>query len=253
MTIHMRQRTPWPYPTNPLLWRSSLPHWEPPPRRDPAGDGERRLDEILELVSPDGRRAYDMRRLVALVADTESTLELQPDYGAAMLTLLARLGGEPVAILANQPLVRAGAIDREAADNGARFLEVADAFHLPVIFLADNPGVMAGSTAERRGALRAGARLFFAQAELTPEKTLAPGRGHHPVSAQRLGAVFLLDGDRVQIGAAPERDDIFVAAGHFRMGVMAAPATGFSLAQLIVDGETDIDLSAMDPARFVSE
>ena len=144
--------------------------WRPPPRREPAGDGERRLDGILELVSPDGRRAYDMRRLIALVADRESTLELQPDYGAAMLTVLARLGGEPVAILANQPLVRAGAIDREAADKGARFLEVAGAFHLPVIFLADNPGVMAGSTAERRGALRAGARLFFAQAHLQVPK-----------------------------------------------------------------------------------
>jgi acetyl-CoA carboxylase carboxyltransferase component len=144
--------------------------WEPPPRRDPAGDGERRLDEILDLVSPDGRKAYDMRRLVALIADTESTLELQPDYGAAMLTVLARLGGEPVAILANQPLVRAGAIDREAADKGARFLEVTGAFHLPVVFLADNPGVMAGSTAERRGALRAGARLFFAQAHLQVPK-----------------------------------------------------------------------------------
>jgi acetyl-CoA carboxylase carboxyltransferase component len=144
--------------------------WEMPPRLDPPGDGERRLEGILELVAPDGRRAYDMRRLVALVADRDSVLELQPDYGAAMLTVLARLGGEPVAILANQPLVRAGAIDREAADKGARFLEVAGAFHLPVVFLADNPGVMAGSTAERRGVLRAGARLFFAQARLRVPK-----------------------------------------------------------------------------------
>jgi len=144
--------------------------WEPPPRREPSGDGERRIDEILELVPPDGRKAYDMRHVIALVADRDSTLELQPDFGRAMLTVLARLGGESVALLANQPLVRAGAIDRKAADKGARFLELAGAFHLPVVFLADNPGVMAGSAAERDGALRAGARLFSAQAHLRVPK-----------------------------------------------------------------------------------
>jgi acetyl-CoA carboxylase carboxyltransferase component len=111
-----------------------------------------------------------MRRVVELVADRNSVLELQPDYGTSMLTLLARLGGESVAILANQPQQRAGAIDREAANKGTRFLDVANAFHLPVVFLADNPGVMAGSVAERSGALRAAARLFFAQTQLRVPK-----------------------------------------------------------------------------------
>jgi len=144
--------------------------WEYPPKPEVVLDGERRLDEILELISPRSRKPYDMRRVVELVADRNSVLELQPDYGTSMLTLLARLGGESVAILANQPQQRAGAIDHEAANKGTRFLDVANAFHLPVVFLADNPGVMAGSVAERSGALRAAARLFFAQTQLRVPK-----------------------------------------------------------------------------------
>jgi acetyl-CoA carboxylase carboxyltransferase component len=144
--------------------------WELPPRQVPPAEGERGLDEILELLPRNDREAYDMRRIVELLADSDSVLELQPDYGTSMLTLLARLAGQPVAVLANQPLVQAGAIDREAADKGAHFLEVAGAFHLPVVFLADNPGVMAGSAAERSGALRAAARLFSAQAKLRSPK-----------------------------------------------------------------------------------
>jgi len=144
--------------------------WETAPCQVPAPDVERRIDEILELVSPDDRKPYDMRRVVELVADRGSTLEIQPTYGASLLTLLGRLGGEPVAILANQPMVAAGAIDRDAADKGAHFLEVAGAFHLPVVFLADNPGVMPGTAAERSGALRSAARLFSAQARLRVPK-----------------------------------------------------------------------------------
>jgi acetyl-CoA carboxylase carboxyltransferase component len=75
-----------------------------------------------------------------------------------------------VAVIANQPTTLAGAIDRDAADKAARFLQIADSFHLPVIFLADNPGVLSGSKAERAGTLRAAARLYMAQARLSVPK-----------------------------------------------------------------------------------
>jgi acetyl-CoA carboxylase carboxyltransferase component len=144
--------------------------WEAPPRRSGPEAGPRRLDAILELVPPDPRRPYPMRRLVDLVCDAGSALELQPRYGASLVTALARLGGDAVAVVANDPSVRAGALDSAAAWKGARFLEVAGAFHLPVVFLADNPGVLAGTRAEREGALRAGARMFAAQHRLTSPK-----------------------------------------------------------------------------------
>ena len=111
-----------------------------------------------------------MRKVLALLTDAGSLLELQPGYGESMVTALARLGGQSVALLANDPSHKAGTLDRAAAEKGARFLQVADSFGLPVIFLADNPGVMAGTAAEREGALRAAARLFAAQRRLRVPK-----------------------------------------------------------------------------------
>jgi acetyl-CoA carboxylase carboxyltransferase component len=142
--------------------------WDAPPRGD--GEGRRRLDELLALVPFDSRRPYPMREVIALVADGGSVLEIQPCFGASIVTALARLGGASVAIVANDPSVRAGSIDRAAADKAAHFLGVAGAFHLPVVFLADNPGVMAGTKAEQDGALRAAARMFAAQHRLRSPK-----------------------------------------------------------------------------------
>jgi methylmalonyl-CoA decarboxylase subunit alpha len=138
--------------------------WERPPRADVAGDaGRRPLDQILDLVPADPRKGYDVRPVLDLAFDRESVLEIQPAFGAAIVTALAHLGGDVVAVVANQPAVKAGAIDADGADKAARFLDVADAFHLPVVFLADNPGVLAGSAAERAGILRHAARMFAAQ------------------------------------------------------------------------------------------
>ena len=128
--------------------------------------GERRLDAILDVIPADHRRGYDMRRVLGLLVDDGDFLELQAGFGGAILTVLARLGGEPVAIVASQPSVLAGSIDGAAADKATRFLEIADAFHLPVIFLADTPGVMVGRAAERDGILRRSMRMFAAQARL---------------------------------------------------------------------------------------
>ena len=144
--------------------------WQGPPRRDGPDGGERRLDEVLDLVPADDRRPYKMRRLVELVCDEGSVLEIQPEYGRGMLTSLAFLGGRAVAVVANDPSIRGGSIDSAAAHKGSRFLEIVGAFHLPVIFLADNPGVMAGTAAERDGALRAAARMFAAQHRLRVPK-----------------------------------------------------------------------------------
>lgn len=128
--------------------------------------GRRRLDEILEIVPTDGRRLYDMRHVISVLVDGGSFFQVQPDYGETMITALAHLGGQPVAIVANQPAVKGGAIDSDGADKGARFLQIADSYHLPVINLCDNPGVLAGSDAERAGILRHGGRMFAAQVGL---------------------------------------------------------------------------------------
>jgi acetyl-CoA carboxylase carboxyltransferase component len=111
-----------------------------------------------------------MRDVIDVVFDDSSLFEVQPDFGRAVVCMLARLGGHPVAVVANQPKVLAGSIDVDGADKAAHFITVADSFHLPLVFLADNPGVLPGSTSEKRGILRSGARMYAAQTVATTPK-----------------------------------------------------------------------------------
>ena len=140
---------------------------------DPGKDehtGPRRLDALLDLVPADDRRPYAMVPVVEELVDRGSLLVVQPRFGLAMVTALARIGGVAVAVVANDPSHGAGAIGVDEARKATHFLGVADAFHLPVVFLADNPGVMAGTAAERAGALRAAAGLFVAQRRVRSPK-----------------------------------------------------------------------------------
>ena len=153
-------------------WLALLPSnaWQWPQARTEGDCGERRLDGLLKLVPRDAQKPYDMRAVLRLLLDEGEMLEVQPLFGRSLLAVLGRLGGEPVAVVANQPTFLAGSIDRDAADKAARFLQIADAFHLPVIFLTDNPGILSGSKAEAAGTLRAAARMFMAQSRLRVPK-----------------------------------------------------------------------------------
>ncbi|WP_182358709.1 acyl-CoA carboxylase subunit beta [Tomitella gaofuii] len=135
---------------------------DPPPCAD-TGDGERAVDALLDLIPPDPRRPYDMTAVLRELVDDGSLLEVQPAHGPSLITALARLGGRPVAVLANQPAALAGAIDAAAAGKAARFVETTAGFGLPLVQLADNPGVLSGGASERAGILREAARMFVAQ------------------------------------------------------------------------------------------
>ncbi len=152
-------------------WLGHLPSnaWQRPPVQAGA-PGRRLLEGILDVVPPNDRQPYDMRLVLADLVDADSLLELSPDYGRSLITAVGRIQGEPVAIVANQPSVLAGAIDVAAAEKGARFVEHVTAFHLPLLQLADNPGVLAGSVSERAGILRSAARFFAAQHRTTVPK-----------------------------------------------------------------------------------
>jgi len=143
--------------------------WEPPPRRDGPDAGPRAVD-LLELIPPDPRQPYAVRPVLAEMVDGGEVFEVQPGFGPSIVTALAHVGGHSVAIVANDPSVMAGTIDSDGADKAAHFLDVAGAFGLPCIFLADNPGVLAGTAAEAQGILRHAARLFAVQHRLTVPK-----------------------------------------------------------------------------------
>ncbi|MGW3037806.1 carboxyl transferase domain-containing protein [Streptomyces sp. NPDC001178] len=129
--------------------------WEAPDQR------------LLRQVVPENRRrAYDVRAAVTGLADTDSVLELRPGFGVGVLTCLVRIEGRPLGLLASNPAHLGGAIDRDAADKAARFLQLCDAFGLPVVSLCDTPGFMVGPDAERTATVRHFARLFVTGANL---------------------------------------------------------------------------------------
>ncbi|MFK7732818.1 MAG: acyl-CoA carboxylase subunit beta [Pseudomonadales bacterium] len=145
--------------------------WHTVAKVDGPNTAERRLDSIFDLIPADDRVAYDMRKLIALLADdAEQCLEFQPGYGRSIITSFLRLGGHTVACVANQPTFMAGSITAEAAEKASHFISLCNAYHLPVVFLADNPGVMSGSAAEQAGTLRAAARMYAAQSALQSPK-----------------------------------------------------------------------------------
>jgi acetyl-CoA carboxylase carboxyltransferase component len=111
-----------------------------------------------------------MRAVVDVLVDDGQWFEVQPSFGRALVCGLAHLGGDPIAVVANQPTVLAGSVDVDAADKAAHFIMVADSFHLPLLFLADNPGVLPGTASEQEGILRSGARMFAAQTVATTPK-----------------------------------------------------------------------------------
>src|SRR3954447_740930 len=144
--------------------------WSYPPDYVHDDTEPRVVPELLDIIPRDGRRVYDMRDVIDVVVDQSSWFEVQPEFGRSVVCALAHLGGHPVAVVANQPKVLAGSIDVDGADKAAHFITVADSFHLPLIFLADNPGVLPGTESERRGILRSGARMFAAQTVATTPK-----------------------------------------------------------------------------------
>jgi acetyl-CoA carboxylase carboxyltransferase component len=163
----------WSYPpsTEPSIAQSTPPFApQPAPPSADGVDGPRPTPELLSIVPRNGRRTYDMRAVIEVIVDDGRWFEVQPGFGPAMVCALTRLGGHPVAIVANQPLVAAGAVDAAAAEKAAHFIRVADSFHIPLLFLSDNPGMLPGSASERAGVLRSGARMFAAQTEATTPK-----------------------------------------------------------------------------------
>ncbi|MGQ9427501.1 carboxyl transferase domain-containing protein [Gilvimarinus sp. F26214L] len=134
----------------------------------PTADWECADQHVLRTVVPENRlRVYDIRKVINLLADKDSVLELRRDFAAGMITAFARIEGRPVGIVANNPAHLGGAIDSEGADKAARFLQLCNAFDIPVVFLCDTPGIMVGPEAEKTALVRHAARLFIAGARMS--------------------------------------------------------------------------------------
>jgi propionyl-CoA carboxylase beta chain len=143
---------------------------EKPPVR-PTDDPADRLDMSLDTLVPDNtNKPYDMKELIIKIVDDCDFFELQPDYAKNILIGFARIEGQTIGIVANQPLVLAGCLDIKSALKAARFVRFCDAFNIPVITFVDVPGFMPGTAQEYGGIIKHGAKLLYAYAECTVPK-----------------------------------------------------------------------------------
>jgi methylmalonyl-CoA decarboxylase subunit alpha len=136
--------------------------WDGPPVHPCDDPRERAEPKLIAIVPRESRRAYKMRRIIEAVVDLGTFFELTGGYGRTQITGLARVGGHPVGVLANDPYVYGGSMDAAGAQKLRRFVELCDTFHLPIVSLMDEPGFMIGSEAERAGTIRYGMEAMFA-------------------------------------------------------------------------------------------
>jgi len=179
----------------------------------------RHSDDVLRELVPEQRtRVYDVRAVINTLADIDSVLELRPEFGVGIVTAFARIEGRPVGIVANNPAHLGGAIDTPGADKMARFVQLCDAFDIPLISLCDTPGFMVGPQAEESAQVRHFSRLFVTAASVTiPWITVVLRKGYG------LGA-------QAMAGGSFHAKDMIVAwpTGEFGgMGLEGAVRLGF--------------------------
>src|SRR5205809_1003303 len=147
------------WPRRSVRSRGSAPRaWRPAPRAAASGRADLREEGLLSIVPRERRKPYRVRRILDLVFDRGSVFELGARHGRSLVTALARLEGRPVGVLASDPNHYAGGLSAEASDKMARFVDLCDQFHLPVVNLVDQPGFVVGREAERAGTIRRGSR-----------------------------------------------------------------------------------------------
>src|SRR3954464_14418165 len=143
---------------------------EPPPLREPDDPVERMDEELLDVLPDSPRKPYDMYDVIARIVDDGEWFDLKPRWARTIITCLARMGGRPVGIVANQPKHLGGILENDSADKAARFVNLCDAYGIPLLFLMDVPGFMVGTKVEQAGIIRHGAKMLYAVSRATVPK-----------------------------------------------------------------------------------
>src|SRR5260221_5162517 len=137
----------------------------------PTGDPVDRMDEeLLDVLPESNRKPYDMYEVITRIVDDGKYLDIKRQFAKTLITVLARMGGRPVGIVANQPKQLGGILDNDSADKAARFINLCDAFGIPLVFLMYVPCFMVGTKVEAAGIIRHGAKMLHAVANATVPK-----------------------------------------------------------------------------------
>jgi acetyl-CoA carboxylase carboxyltransferase component len=141
-----------------------------PPLRETEDPDDRMSEKLMEIVPESNRKPYDMYELIAEIVDDGEYFDIKPKFAKTIITCLARFGGQPVGIVANQPKHLGGILENDSADKAARFVNLCDAFEIPLVFIQDVPGFMVGSKVEHAGIIRHGAKMLYAISRATVPK-----------------------------------------------------------------------------------
>jgi acetyl-CoA carboxylase carboxyltransferase component len=143
---------------------------EPPPDVPCDDPVDRRDESLLDLLPESNRKPYDMYKLIRAVVDRGEVFDIKPRFARSIVTCFARIGGRSVGVVANQPAYLGGILDNDSADKAARFIQICDAFNVPLVFFQDVPGFMVGSKVEHAGIIRHGAKMLHVMSAATVPK-----------------------------------------------------------------------------------
>jgi acetyl-CoA carboxylase carboxyltransferase component len=211
-----------------------------PPVRETSDPEDRMSEKLLDIVPESNRHPYDMYEVVAEIVDDGEYFDIKPKFAKTLITCLARFGGMPVGIVANQPKQLGGIIENDSADKAARFVNLCDAFNIPLVFLQDVPGFMVGSKVEHAGIIRHGAKMLYAVSRATVPKVTV-------VVRKAYGAGYY-----VMNGKAYEPDQIY-AWPSAEISVMGAEGAVNIIGRSAIEASDDPDATREQMLNAVRE
>ena len=220
-------------------------HNEQPPPIVPCDDPADRADEdLLDVLPESNRKPYDMYEVIRRIVDHGELFDLKPQFAKTIITCLARMGGRPVGIVANQPKHLGGILDNDSADKAARFVNLCNAYGIPLVFLQDVPGFMVGTKVEQAGIIRHGAKMLYAVANATvPKITVvlrkAYGAGYYVMCGRAYEPDLIVAWPSAEISVMGAEGAVEII---FRKQVEAADDPGAKKAELIDDFRKIIDV-----------
>jgi acetyl-CoA carboxylase carboxyltransferase component len=201
---------------------------EKPPVRETEDPVDRMSERLLDIVPESSRKPYDMYEVIKELVDDGFYFDIKPKFAKTLITCLARFGGRPVGIVANQPKQLAGILDNDSADKAARFINLCDAFNIPLVFIQDVPGFMVGSKVEHAGIIRHGAKMLYAVSRATVPKVTV-------ITRKAYGAGYY-----VMCGKAYE-PDLIVAWPSAEISVMGAEGAVNIIGRSAIEASDDPD------------
>ncbi len=204
------------------------------------------IHALSDIIPKQPQRSYDMLDVIQTIIDRDSFFEIKSLYAKEIITGFGRLSGRVIGIVANQPRFKGGVLFVESADKAARFIQLCDAFNIPLLFLADVPGFMIGSKVEREGIIRAGAKMIYAVSKATTVKMClvirkAYGAGLYAMCGPAFGADCTLALPTAQIavmGPEPAVNAVF----YNKFSNLSEEDRRAFIAEKISDYEKDIDI-----------